>query len=468
MKYYDKLIFELSREGRVGFSLPENKFPKGPEVPANLRRAEEPLLPRVSEPEVVRHYNNLSQMNFGVDTGFYPLGSCTMKYNPKINEEVCALPGFTGLHPLMHAGLTKGALKVYQEMNRLLAEITGLYAFTFDPCAGAHGELTGLMIMRDYHMKRGDLARTKVIVPDSAHGTNPASAAVCGLEVVQVKSLENGRIDVEALKPLLGPDIAGIMMTNPNTLGLFETEIKTIAKLVHDAGGLLYYDGANMNPMMGVVRPGDMGFDIMHLNLHKTFSTPHGGGGPGSGPVGVAKHLEDCLPDIRVSGFHGNFGVILRAYAYILSLGNQHLREVGQYSVLSANYIKECLKDLYKLPIQGVCKHEFVFDGLINDGAHDDVPGATTLDIAKRLLDYGFHAPTIYFPLLFHQAIMIEPTETESKETIDSFIEVMRKIAAEAAEDPMILHDAPHCTPISRPDETAAARNPILKYQDTL
>ena len=468
MKYYDKLIFELSREGRVGFSLPENKFPQGPEVPANLRRAEEPLLPRVSEPEVVRHYNNLSQMNFGVDTGFYPLGSCTMKYNPKINEEVCALPGFTGLHPLMHAGLTKGALKVYQEMNRLLAEITGMYAFTFDPCAGAHGELTGLMIMRDYHMKRGDFGRTKVIVPDSAHGTNPASAAVCGLEVVQVKSLENGRIDVEALKPLLDETVAGIMMTNPNTLGLFETEIKTIAKLVHDAGGLLYYDGANMNPMMGVVRPGDMGFDIMHLNLHKTFSTPHGGGGPGSGPVGVAKRLEDCLPDIRVSGFHGNFGVILRAYAYILSLGNQHLREVGQYSVLSANYIKECLKDLYKLPIQGVCKHEFVFDGLINDGAHDDVPGATTLDIAKRLLDYGFHAPTIYFPLLFHQAIMIEPTETESKETIDSFIEVMRKIAAEAAEDPMILHDAPHSTPISRPDETAAARNPILKYQDTL
>ena len=468
MKYYDKLIFELSREGRVGYSLPENKFPAAPALPKNLLRAEEPLLPRVSEPEVVRHYNNLSQMNFGVDTGFYPLGSCTMKYNPKINEEVCALPGFAGLHPLMHDGLTQGARKVYEDMNRLLSEITGMHAFTFDPCAGAHGELTGLMLMRDYHIKRGDLGRTKVIVPDSAHGTNPASAAVCGLEVVQVKSLENGRIDVEALKPLLGPDIAGIMMTNPNTLGLFETEIKTIAELVHNAGGLLYYDGANMNPMMGVVRPGDMGFDIMHLNLHKTFSTPHGGGGPGSGPVGVAKRLEDCLPDIHVSGFHGNFGVILRAYAYILSLGNQHLKEVGQYSVLSANYIKECLKDLYKLPIQGVCKHEFVFDGLINDGAHDDVPGATTLDIAKRLLDYGFHAPTIYFPLLFHQAIMIEPTETESKETIDSFIEVMRKIAAEAAEDPNILHEAPHSTPISRPDETAAARNPILKYQDTL
>ena len=468
MKYYDKLIFELSKEGRVGYSLPDNKFPAGPEVPKALRRAEDPLLPSVSEPDVVRHYNNLSQMNFGVDTGFYPLGSCTMKYNPKINEEMAALPGFAGLHPLMHAGLTKGALKVYQEMNRLLAEITGMYAFTFDPCAGAHGELTGLMIMRQYHMNRGDYGRTKVIVPDSAHGTNPASAAVCGLEVVQVKSLENGRIDVEALKPLLDNTVAGIMMTNPNTLGLYETQIKEIASLVHNAGGLLYYDGANMNPMMGVVRPGDMGFDIMHLNLHKTFSTPHGGGGPGSGPVGVAKRLEDCLPDIRVSGFHGNFGVILRAYAYILSLGKQHLREVGQYSVLSANYIKESLKDVYKLPIQGVCKHEFVFDGLINDGAHDDVPGATTLDVAKRLLDYGFHAPTIYFPLLFHQALMIEPTETESKETIDSFIEVMRKIAAEAAEDPNILHEAPHCAPITRPDETAAARNPILKYQDTL
>jgi glycine dehydrogenase subunit 2 len=465
MKYYDKLIFELSKEGRCGYSLPMNKFPAAPEVPQQLRRQAPARLPEVAEPDVVRHYTNLSQMNFGVDTGFYPLGSCTMKYNPKINEEMAALPGFAGLHPLMHAGLTKGALKVYQEMNKALAAITGMYTFTFDPCAGAHGELTGLMIMRTYHMLRGDMARTKVIVPDSAHGTNPASAAVCGLEVVEVKSLENGRIDVEALKPLLGPDIAGIMMTNPNTLGLFETEIKTIAKLVHDAGGLLYYDGANMNPLMGVVRPGDMGFDIMHLNLHKTFSTPHGGGGPGSGPVGVAKHLEDCIPDLRVSGFHGNFGVILRAYAYILALGKDHLKQVGQYAVLSANYIKECLKDVYKLPIEGVCKHEFVFDGLINDGAHDDVPGATTLDVAKRLLDYGFHAPTIYFPLLFHQALMIEPTETESKETIDTFIGVMRTIAAEAARDPNILHDAPHNAPITRPDETMAARNPILKYE---
>ena len=468
MKYYDKLIFELSKEGRHGFSLPVNKFPAAPELPHELKRQAAPRLPEVSEPEVVRHYNNLSQMNFGVDTGFYPLGSCTMKYNPKINEEVAALPGFTALHPLMHAGLTKGALKVYQDMNNFLAAITGLYAFTFDPCAGAHGELTGLMVMRQYHMMRGDLKRTKVIVPDSAHGTNPASAAVCGLEIVEVKSLENGRVDVEALKPLLDDTVAGMMMTNPNTLGLFETQIKEITELVHGIGGLMYYDGANMNPLMGVVRPGDMGFDIMHLNLHKTFSTPHGGGGPGSGPVGVAERVAAGIPQIKVSGFHGNFGVILRAYAYILSIGREHLTEAGQYSVLSANYIKECLKDKYKLPIEGVCKHEFVFDGLINDGAHDDVPGATTLDVAKRLLDYGFHAPTIYFPLLFHQALMIEPTETESKETIDAFIEVMRKIADEAAQDPMLLHDAPHNTVISRPDETTAARNPILKYWDTL
>ena len=466
MKYYDKLIFECSKEGRCGYSLPKNAFPAAGELPAALRRQAPLALPQVSEPDVVRHYTNLSQMNFGVDTGFYPLGSCTMKYNPKINEEMAALQGFAGLHPLMPARLTEGACKVYEEMDKALAAITGMYKFTFAPCAGAHGELTGLMLMRQYHISRGDLKRTKVIVPDSAHGTNPASAAVCGLEVVEVKSLENGRIDVEALKPLLTDEVAGIMMTNPNTLGLFETEIKTIAALVHAAGGLLYYDGANMNPLMGVVRPGDMGFDIMHLNLHKTFSTPHGGGGPGSGPVGVAQKLVDCLPAIRVSAFHGNFGVILRAYAYILALGQEHLRKVGEYAVLSANYIKESLKDVYKLPIEGVCKHEFVFDGLVNDGAHGDVPGATTLDVAKRLLDYGFHAPTIYFPLLFHQALMIEPTETESKETIDAFIAEMRKIAAEAAEDPNILHEAPHNTPISRPDETTAARNPILKYQE--
>ena len=349
-------------------------------------------------------------------------------------------------------------------MDKALAEITGLSHFTFLPCAGAHGELTGLMLIRQYHMARGDEKRTKIIVPDSAHGTNPASAAVCGLEIVEVKSKANGLVDVEDLKPLLGDDIAGIMMTNPNTLGLFEREIGEIAKLVHACGGLLYYDGANMNPMLGMVRPGDMGFDVMHINLHKTFSTPHGGGGPGAGPVGVAEHLVKFLPETVVSGFHGNFGVILRAYAYILMLGRQNLKYAGMFSVLSANYIKESLKDCYKLPIQSVCKHEFVFDGLVNDGSKEGVEGATTLDVAKRLLDFGYHAPTIYFPLLFHQALMIEPTETESKETIDGFIEVMRKIAAEAAEDPSFLKSAPHCAPITRPDETTAARQPILRY----
>ena len=349
------------------------------------------------------------------------------------------------------------------------------------------------MIIRQYHLLRGDLKRTKIIVPDSAHGTNPASAAVCGLEVVVVKSNADGLVDVADLKPLLGDDIAGIMMTNPNTLGLFEKEIKEIAALVHECGGLLYYDGANMNPLIGMVRPGDMGFDVLHLNLHKSFSTPHGGGGPGSGPVGVCERLLPYLPvpkvvkkedgsfDVvrsdeksagQVSGFLGNFGVILRAYAYILMLGKQNVKLVGKYATLGANYIKESLKDCYKLPIPTVCKHEFVFDGLVNDGSRKaadgsvEREGATTLDVAKRLLDFGFHAPTIYFPLLFHQAIMIEPTETESIETLDAFIEVMRKIAAEAAEDPVILKSAPHNAPITRPDETTAARQPVLKFQD--
>lgn len=489
MKYYDKLIFELSKPGRSGYSLPENEFGKAAEMPEALARKAALGLPEVSEVDVVRHYTNLSQMNFGVDTGFYPLGSCTMKYNPKINEEIAAMPGFLGLHPLQPESTVQGALEVYYNMEKSLSAITGMAGFTFNPCAGAHGELTGLMIMRQYHLLHGDTKRTKVIVPDSAHGTNPASAAVCGLEVVVVKSNASGLIDVADLKPLLGDDIAGIMMTNPNTLGLFEKEIGEIAALVHGCGGLLYYDGANMNPLLGVVRPGDMGFDIMHLNLHKTFSTPHGGGGPGSGPVGVAAHLVPYLPvphvvktadgkfEIsadnaesagQVSAFMGNFGVILRAYAYILSLGKQHIRFAGKFATMAANYVKECLKDCYKLPIPSICKHEFVFDGLINDGARpgEEHSGATTLDVAKRLLDYGFHAPTIYFPLLFHQAIMIEPTETESKETIDAFVEVMRKIAAEAAENPDYLKGAPHNTPISRPDETRAARQPILKYGD--
>ncbi len=462
MKYYDKLIFELSKSGRSGFSLPQ--APTAP-IPASLKRGSAPALPQVSEVDVVRHYTNLSQMNFGVDTGFYPLGSCTMKYNPKINEEVAAMPAFTAIHPLQEN--VPGIREIYEAMDKSLAAITGMKHFTFKPCAGAHGELTGLMIMREYHLRRGDFARTRVIVPDSAHGTNPASAAVCGLEIVEVKSNEHGLVDVNDLKPLLGPDIAGIMMTNPNTLGLFEGEIKEIAQLVHDCGGLLYYDGANMNPLLGVVRPGDMGFDIMHLNLHKTFSTPHGGGGPGSGPVGVCEKLSDIADDVFVSGFHGNFGVILRAYTYILMLGRENIKLAGKYATLSANYIKESLKDVYKLPIQTVCKHEFVFDGLVDDGSSTGKSGATTLDVAKRLLDYGFHAPTIYFPLLFHQALMIEPTETESKETLDCFIDVMRTIAAEAASDPDLLHNAPHNTPISRPDETRAARQPVVKFADS-
>ena len=483
MKYYDKLIFDLSKEGRQGYSLPANKWEQSvSQLPAGLLRSEEPALPQVSELDVVRHYTNLSQMNFGVDSGFYPLGSCTMKYNPKINEEIAAMPAFAGIHPLQPAESVQGALMIYRDLAKALSAITGMAEFTLNPFAGAHGELTGLMIIRQYHISRGDLKRTRIIVPDSAHGTNPASAAVCGLEIVQVKSKANGLVDVEDLKPLLDDTIAGIMMTNPNTLGLFEKDIREIAALVHECGGLLYYDGANMNPLMGVVRPGDMGFDVLHLNLHKTFSTPHGGGGPGAGPVGVAEHLVPFLPVPRVkedeagtlyveddngeacgqiSGFMGNFGVLLRAYTYILMLGKQNVRMVGPLAVLGANYIKESLKDCYNLPIDSVCKHEFVFDGLL-----DQSTGVTTLDIAKRLLDYGFHAPTIYFPLLFHQSIMIEPTETESKETLDGFIEIMRHIAAEAVSDPESLKTAPHTTPVRRLDETTAARQPVLRYKD--
>ena len=481
MKYYDKLIFDLSKAGRQGYSLPANKWETSvSDLPAGLLRNEAPALPEVSELDVVRHYTNLSQMNFGVDSGFYPLGSCTMKYNPKINEEIAAMPAFAGLHPLQPAVTVQGALRLYKDLSHALSEITGMAEFTLDPYAGAHGELTGLMVIRQYHMSRGDMKRTKVIVPDSAHGTNPASAAVCGLDIVQVKSNAMGLVDVEDLKPLLDDTVAGIMMTNPNTLGLFEKDIKEIAALVHECGSLLYYDGANMNPLMGVIRPGDMGFDVLHLNLHKTFSTPHGGGGPGAGPVGVASHLASHLPVPKVvenedgllevvgdcpdacgqiSGFMGNFGVLLRAYTYVLMLGKQNLKMVGPHAVLGANYIKESLKDCFRLPIPTVCKHEFVFDGLI-----DQSTGVTTLDIAKRLLDYGFHAPTIYFPLLFHQAIMIEPTETESKETLDGFIEIMRHIAAEAISDPDSLKTAPHTTPVRRLDETTAARQPILRY----
>ena len=482
-KYYGKLIYELSRQGRRGASLPDNDTPDAiASIPAGLLRSEALRLPEVDEPTVVRHYTNMSANNFGVDTGFYPLGSCTMKYNPKINEEIAAHHAFADLHPMQPASTVQGALEAYWTLQNALAEIGGMSEFTLNPFAGAHGELTGLMVIRAYHQARGDHKRTKVIVPDSAHGTNPASAAVAGLKVVEVKSLPDGTVDIEALRPLLDDTVAAMMMTNPNTAGIFEHGVKEICDMVHAAGGLMYYDGANLNPMLGIARPGDMGSDVMHINLHKTFSTPHGGGGPGSGPVGVRKGLEQFLPDPRVrreadgsftvtrddaealgsiSATLGNYGVQLRALAYIMSLGRDGLKMAGPLATLNANYIKESLRDLYMLPLDRVCKHEFVFDGL-----RDKSTGVTTLDVAKRLLDFGFHAPTIYFPLLFHESLMIEPTETESPETLDAFIETMRTIAREAAENPEMVKTAPHTTPVSRPDDTAAALNPVVTYED--
>jgi len=479
-KFYSKLIFELSHPGRKGYSLPSNGLNQEIDIPESLKRETILELPEVDEPTVVRHYNNMSTNNFGVDTGFYPLGSCTMKYNPKINEEIACHRGFRTQHPATPAVASQGSLMLYYTLQWMLSEIGGMAEFTLNPFAGAHGELTGLMVIRAYHRSRGDMGRTKVIVPDSAHGTNPASAAVAGLEIVEVKSRPDGTVDVDDLRPLLDSSVAAVMMTNPNTLGIFEKNIPEIASLVHEAGALLYYDGANLNPMLGIARPGDMGFDVMHINLHKTFSTPHGGGGPGAGPVGVRTGLEKFLPnprvirrsdgsfDItsnpealgRVSATLGNFAVAARALAYILSLGRDGAMMAGTLATLNANYIKESLKDVYKLPIEGVCKHEFVFDGLV-----DKSTGVTTLNVAKRLLDHGYHAPTIYFPLLFHESLMIEPTETESLETLDEFIAVMRDIAREAAETPEVVKSAPHDTPIGHPDDTEAALHPICTYQ---
>ena len=459
-RLYGNLIFELSKEGRKGYSLPRNNFGDY-KVPQSLCRAEDAALPECDELTVVRHYTNLSNNNFGVDTGFYPLGSCTMKYNPKINEEMAALPQFQNLHPKQPEHTVAGAKALVALLEKSLCALTGLAHFTFKPYAGAHGELTGLMTIDNYHRSRGDLARKKVIVPDSAHGTNPASAAVCGLEIVEVKSNASGLVDLadlERLVSLEGDSIAAMMMTNPNTLGLFETSIPEIAKLIHGCGALMYYDGANLNPMLGACRPGDMGFDVMHINLHKTFSTPHGGGGPGSGPVGVREGLQAYFP--FVSPYHGNFAVMMRAYAYILSLGRENVKFVGPLATLNANYIKASLKDVYELPIDTLCCHEFVFDGL-----KDKSTGVTTMDVAKRLLDYGYHAPTIYFPLLFHESLMIEPTENESKETLDGFIAVMRKIAEEAKTDPDLVKSAPHTTPIGRVDDVLAAKHPVTTYR---
>ena len=503
-RLYGNLIFELSKTGRKGYSLPQWEATHNTkELPEGLRRKEDAPLPECDELTVVRHYTNLSHNNFGVNDGFYPLGSCTMKYNPIINEEIAAMKAFAELHPLQPAETCQVALMLYYNLQQALAELTGLSEFTLNPFAGAHGELTGLMIIRAYHESRGDTKRTKVLIPDSAHGTNPASAAVCGLEVVEVKSTAAGLVDLEHLRALLeehGPEIAAMMMTNPNTLGIFEPRVLEITEMVHKAGGLMYYDGANLNALLGECRPGDMGFDVMHINLHKTFSTPHGGGGPGSGPVGVRKGLEQFLPTPRVKleaplsspegdtapmfsidwgkeapsgavggattsvgSFFGNFGVMLKAYAYILSLGRENVKMVGPLATLNANYIKERLRDDFLLPISGLCKHEVVFDGLV-----DKSTGVTTMDVAKRLLDYGYHAPTIYFPLLFHESLMIEPTENESKETIDAFIDVMHKIAAEAKSDPELVKTAPHNTPIGRVDDVLAAKQPITTYWKTL
>lgn len=480
---YGKLIYECSQPGRCAFSLPHDLFPSAmTQLPESLMRRTAPMLPEVDEPTLVRHYNNQSTNNFGVDTGFYPLGSCTMKYNPKINEEIAAT-SVGALHPAQPAETVQGALEAYYTLQSMLSEIGGMSEFTLNPCAGAHGELTGLMVIHAYHDANGDTARTKVIVPDSAHGTNPASAAVCGYTIVEVKSLPDGTVDVDDLATKLDDTVAAIMMTNPNTAGIFESRIPQIAEMAHKAGALMYYDGANLNPMLGIARPGDMGFDVMHINLHKTFSTPHGGGGPGSGPVGVRKGLEKFLPNPRVifddeldmyrviddnpdalgrvSMYLGNFTVQLKALAYILSLGAEGLSQVGPLATLNANYIKDSLSDLYLLPIAGRCKHEFVFDGLC-----DKSTGVTTLNIAKRLLDFGFHAPTIYFPLLFHESLMIEPTETESRETLDAFIDAMRQIAHEAATTPEKVLNAPLTTPVVHPDDTEAALHPKVKYSD--
>ena len=479
MKYYNKMIFELSKKGRIGFNIEEKKLPEV-ELPKNLLRQEKACLPEVSELDVVRHFTNVSQKNFGVENGFYPLGSCTMKYNPKINDELATLPGFANIHPLQPVETIQGLLKIYYSLQEMLSEISGLKAYSLNPFAGAHGELAGLMIIKAYHEKNKDFKRNKIIIPDSAHGTNPASATVCGFETVEIKSNPDGTVNLEALKSVLSDEIAGLMLTNPNTAGVFEKDITEIAKLVHEAGGLLYYDGANLNALVGKAKPGDMVFDITHINLHKTFSTPHGGGGPGSGPVGVCEKLVEFLPNpvvrkkndsyyldhaadsIGALGlFYGNTSVYLRAYVYIMTFGKEHLSDIGPMAFLNANYVKDSLKDLFELPIDGHCLHEFVFDGL-----KDQSTGVKTLDIAKRLLDYGFHAPTIYFPLIFSQSMMIEPTEGESKETLDEFISVMRKIVLESIETPELVKTAPHQTIVKRLDETKAARQPIVKFKD--
>lgn len=476
------VIFERSKEGRTGYSLPEMDVPEvdlDAEIGNTYQRSTPPGLPEVSELDMMRHYTGLSRRNYGVDSGFYPLGSCTMKYNPKMNEDVAALDGFNHIHPLQHPDSVQGSMEMMYDLQTALAEITGMAAVSLQSAAGAQGEWTSLMMIRKFHEQNGDYNRTKVIIPDSAHGTNPASASVAGFEAVTVKSNEKGLVDLDDLRRIADKDTAALMLTNPNTLGLFEKDILEIARIVHGVGGKLYYDGANINAIMGYVRPADMGFDAVHLNLHKTFTGPHGGGGPGSGPVGVTEELlpflpkpllvkdgdkyafDDDRPDSigRIKPYYGNFGINLRAYTYIRTMGAEGLRKVSEYAVLNANYMMRKLEQEYVMPYQQHCMHEFVLSGKKQKNL-----GVRTLDIAKRLLDFGYHPPTIYFPLNIEEAMMAEPTETESKETLDGFIDTMNDIAREAKETPETVQEAPHQTIVKRMDETTAARKPILRH----
>jgi glycine dehydrogenase subunit 2 len=472
----EKLIFELSRKGRKGYSLSGNEFPEVPLetiIPSKFLRTTPAELPEVPESEVVRHFVRLSNLNYHVDKNMYPLGSCTMKYNPKINDYTCDIPGFSALHPLQPGETTQGALQLMYELAEMLREIAGMAAVTLQPAAGAHGELTGILLIKKYHESIGS-KRHKLLVVDSAHGTNPASAALAGYDIISVKGNADGRTDLDDLRSKLDGDVAALMLTNPNTIGLFEKEIQLIAKMVHDNGSLLYMDGANMNALLGIARPGDMGFDVVHYNLHKTFAAPHGGGGPGSGPVGVSEKLIPFLPVPvivkegtsyklsydrpesigRMMNFYGNFSVLVRAYTYIRMLGPDGLRRVSENAIINANYLLSLLLESYDLPYPKTVLHEFCLSGDRQKKAH----GVKTLDIAKRLLDYGFHAPTIYFPLIVSEALMIEPTETESKETLDVFAQALLSIADEAANNPALVTSAPVTTPVKRLDDAMASR----------
>ncbi len=479
----EPLLCEMSVPGRVGFRYPAPDVPMEP-LPEALVRSNLPL-PELYEVDVVRHFTRISQMNHSIDTGFYPLGSCTMKYNPKVNEETARLPGFAHVHPLQPVETVQGSLALMYDLQNWLKEIGGFAGVTLQPAAGAQGELTGVLILRAYHEKRGQTQRNKILIPDSAHGTNPATSAMSGMRVVEIKSDARGNVDLEALRLECDDTLAGLMLTNPNTLGLFDENVEEVIRMVHEAGGLVYGDGANMNALLGIVRPGDLGFDVLHYNLHKTFSTPHGGGGPGSGPVGVAAHLVDFLPgpvvgiieeededeDMpplyglitpphsigRVKSFHGHFGMMVRAYTYMLMHGKEGLRLIADYAVLNANYLLARLRDTYKLPYDRVCMHEFVLEG-----RWPDAPDIHALDIAKRLMDFRFHPPTNYFPLIVHEALMIEPTETESKQTLDAFADALIKIAEEAHSEPDLLKTAPHITPVGRVDEVKAAKELVL------